>query len=562
MKIRITCRGTLEHALKGTNFSGNLLLLIFKGGLLLNHSVKALESDIIHPSNLNLQPLNRPSPFNPHPGGYAAEKQIPISNPTPYWTLKGHLISNAVPVQQYMIITTLDFALIALSIMLLVKAFGWRTTLMGLTIFFAFPPNGYSFSQWILGSYMRMSIVLYLSAALYGIKKENYYLAGAALALLTLERVFPAGFALFAVSALAIQGLIKKEGLLKERTSPVLKTAVGGISAAVLVWMATAILYGHEPWMPFIEFIQSHNERLWANHLGWAKAVATTPTLGMPMGSGEEYGQLNNALLYQRQNWILFQALKIFALLSILFLYPLKHSKESAMAIGGWALMYFFSLPANYYYVIILPIAVALISEKEKDTRNLFLWSIAAATLLGHKNLNHGMDTYLMSIAIGVGIITISLRSIPKIGKKAQWAIIPLMLLSLYQVDWKEPNKKGYIPNTNQSFFQPTRAILDEQGRNIKSENPILIPDRSQETISFMEPVIRISIFADLPENGELEINTEDESLILIPEGKRNVLKEYQIEFNNPSQDISLAWNQPDAYPLVIFKALGLPQKN
>jgi len=79
MKIRITCRGTLEHALKGTNFSGNLLLLIFKGGLLLNHSVKALESDIIHPSNLNLQPLNRPSPFNPHPGGYAAEKQIPIS---------------------------------------------------------------------------------------------------------------------------------------------------------------------------------------------------------------------------------------------------------------------------------------------------------------------------------------------------------------------------------------------------------------------------------------------------------------------------------------------------
>jgi len=30
-------------------------LLIFKGELLLEHPIKALESDIIHPSNLNLQ---------------------------------------------------------------------------------------------------------------------------------------------------------------------------------------------------------------------------------------------------------------------------------------------------------------------------------------------------------------------------------------------------------------------------------------------------------------------------------------------------------------------------
>jgi len=60
---------------------------------LLNHPIKALESDIIHPLNLNLQPSFAPLPLdrrsfmrsglNPHPrcdpGGYAAEKQIPIS---------------------------------------------------------------------------------------------------------------------------------------------------------------------------------------------------------------------------------------------------------------------------------------------------------------------------------------------------------------------------------------------------------------------------------------------------------------------------------------------------
>jgi hypothetical protein len=56
MKSASQRRGTLEHALKGTDFSGNLLLLIFKGELLLNHPIIALESDIIHPSNLNLQP--------------------------------------------------------------------------------------------------------------------------------------------------------------------------------------------------------------------------------------------------------------------------------------------------------------------------------------------------------------------------------------------------------------------------------------------------------------------------------------------------------------------------
>jgi hypothetical protein len=51
-----------EHTLEGTNFWGNLFLLIFKGELLLNHPIKALESDVIHPSNPNLQPSIAPLP--------------------------------------------------------------------------------------------------------------------------------------------------------------------------------------------------------------------------------------------------------------------------------------------------------------------------------------------------------------------------------------------------------------------------------------------------------------------------------------------------------------------
>jgi len=52
--------------LKGRNFWGNLLLLIFKGQLLLEHPIKALESDIIHPSNLNLQ-FKSPLSLEPSP---------------------------------------------------------------------------------------------------------------------------------------------------------------------------------------------------------------------------------------------------------------------------------------------------------------------------------------------------------------------------------------------------------------------------------------------------------------------------------------------------------------
>ena len=52
----------LSVQLKGRNFWGNLLLQTFKGQLLLEHPIKALESDIIHPSNLNIQPSIAPLP--------------------------------------------------------------------------------------------------------------------------------------------------------------------------------------------------------------------------------------------------------------------------------------------------------------------------------------------------------------------------------------------------------------------------------------------------------------------------------------------------------------------
>jgi hypothetical protein len=283
--------------------------------------------------------------------------------------------------------------------------------------------------------------------------------------------------------------------------------------------------------------------------------------MGMSLGIGPEYGKLNHELLYQRQHWILFESIRIFSVLSILCLYPLKHSKESSMIIGGWALMYFFSLPAQYYFVIILPISIALINEKETHTRNIFLWSIAAATLLGNKNLPLGLDTYIISIIIGVGILTISLHSIPKIGRIAQWAIIPLLLISAYQIDWKEPHKKGYIKAQKETIeFPITAARLDEKGRNYKS-NIIQVDHKYNADIKFDESVNQILLFADLPANGELEINTDYESFILNLPGRTNVLKEYEISLKKDTQEVSISWNHPEGHPLLIFETFGLNKK-
>ena len=75
--------------MKGRNFVGNLLLLIFKGELLLEHPIKALESDIIHPSNLNLQfksPLSlEPSPrrLSPPKSKFLSAKKLEIAQIEP-----------------------------------------------------------------------------------------------------------------------------------------------------------------------------------------------------------------------------------------------------------------------------------------------------------------------------------------------------------------------------------------------------------------------------------------------------------------------------------------------
>lgn len=299
-------------------------------------------------------------------------------NASPSWALESQLVTRGPP--NPAVLTKIDALLVILSIILLGTTFGWIPTLAGFIVMTCLPAGWLNDYNWTGGSLLRFSWVFFLTIGLVCYQRKWHFIAGTALGIATLERLFPGGF-------LAAIGLYQFIRSLQEekfniwfaikKTMPLIAGAT--TAAVVIIGLSAALWPGC--WQEFLSHIFRHKDLMFTNAFGWAKACSFYP--GMEQ---IQFSQSNDSIfqgmsdyLQTRSHLLGFTILKFASFLFILA--SLIRTRAIAAAVlAGFATIYFFSIPAQYYLTMLLPItAVAIYAFKD----SLFPASYCLVILIG-----------------------------------------------------------------------------------------------------------------------------------------------------------------------------------
>jgi hypothetical protein len=191
-------------------------------------------------------------------------------NPPPTWGVLGGTLTNLAPASaaQLTFLVLLDPLLLALSLVWIGRAFGWRTcAVAGIFLATNFPAGW----DWVGGSILRYD---WLAAALIGIcllRLERPAAGGALLAAAAALRVFPA-LLLIAVGLATLERMIAARDARPTRHE---RRLVAGAAAAAAAYFALATLHaGPRAWPAFVEKIRRHAETPMNNDVGLPALLA------------------------------------------------------------------------------------------------------------------------------------------------------------------------------------------------------------------------------------------------------------------------------------------------
>jgi hypothetical protein len=185
-------------------------------------------------------------------------------NPSPVWNLTGSLLANLAPASDRWIediLGWLDPLLLAAAFALVWWAFGWRVLCVALLFFGANDPGAYF---WTGGAYLRQDWFFWALAGLAFLKKGRFALGGASIAMSTLLRVFPGGFAVAIV--LRILWVLVRE----RRLDPAAVRIVAGaaIAIAVLLPASSMVAGSAKAWPEFVRNTAKHANSPLTNYMG------------------------------------------------------------------------------------------------------------------------------------------------------------------------------------------------------------------------------------------------------------------------------------------------------
>jgi hypothetical protein len=196
-------------------------------------------------------------------GGYWENMQQDHGyNPPPVWTATGKLFSSLGPASDgfFKLLSTLDVALQAGTLLMLGWSFGWRVMAIA-SVFWG--TNAAANFYWTGGAFLRQDWVFLMVAAVCFARKRRFGLAGAALTWSSMLRVFPmiafAGW----VIVIAVHWFKKRE------LHPDHKKLIAGcVVAAGLLIPTSMVVAGPEAYRDFFAHIRVHNRTPLTNHMG------------------------------------------------------------------------------------------------------------------------------------------------------------------------------------------------------------------------------------------------------------------------------------------------------
>lgn len=307
-------------------------------------------------------------------------------NGTPAWTVPVAALAdwaNGDP-DRIVVLGAIDEVLIILALLCVWWAFGLRTFLMA--TFFA----GINFAmrfQHLGGSVMRLDWLAMLVVSLCCIKKERWALAGAAVAVGAMARLFPILF-VFGVAVRALIILVK-ERRLERRYLRFASSCL--VVMAALGALGTTTARGPSAWSEFTSNILSHSEALATKRIGLKYVLLTPAALRLERGAG--WNDAMNARWRQLKP----VALGI-GLLSLLVLGVGVRRIEDYEAFAlGVVPLFFLMAPTRYYWGCLLVPFIAWVAFERPWQRVAIVALLAMQAFLFFWASNYQPETLPLS---------------------------------------------------------------------------------------------------------------------------------------------------------------------
>lgn len=189
-------------------------------------------------------------------------------NPPPLWTASWGKLSELVPVsfRNLQLLAAIDVALMFGVLFVLGWGFGWRVAALG-AIFWG--TQAASEIGWTGGGFARQDWLFLCVAGVAALRRRRYGLAGAALSLAALLRVFPA--LLLAGAALALLAVALRERALPRGAA---RFAIGAALALSVGCAVSVARCGNGDAKAFWSHIQLRHRAIVSNHMGLRTVVA------------------------------------------------------------------------------------------------------------------------------------------------------------------------------------------------------------------------------------------------------------------------------------------------
>jgi hypothetical protein len=277
-------------------------------------------------------------------------------NPPPSWVLLGCAVANAIPIRlggtpSFLLATGLDLALLIACAFALRWAFNAPVAAVAAVFFGATFIASYG---WNGGAFLRYTWLTALVIGLCALKRGRFAMAGAFLAASACDRVFPAGFALGALVPLAWSAFRMRS---TEDRRRLLRFGVGFGGTALALVLLSVVVFGLQDWRVFMMRIGRHGDVYFVMHIGLKKVLTYRDWVYNKNFHGHVgLRAFHDWNLQLRQTWASMRWLSIPLQLVVTggaaFAGLRRRPWESALLLGVVA-MFFFSLPANYYYVVL-----------------------------------------------------------------------------------------------------------------------------------------------------------------------------------------------------------------
>ncbi len=292
-------------------------------------------------------------------------------NPPPTWSVFGVTVANLVPIQEsqswlgnlrpywYQALwpPMVDVLMISVAFAFIIWSFG-PVPAMG--FIFMYCASWIANYNWTSGSFFRWTWISELMVATALLNKKRYAAGGAFMALSTLDRIFPAAFAIGASLPLLYRACRNRD------RAPLLRYIAGGALAGAILLAISIAMFGLTVWGEFFERIFILKNSIFLESIGYQRIAEYLAGNFSGPGPGMDNFRLWNDQLHAAWASTALYHYPVIALLLLASLVAATgiSAAESAFLFGG--ILFFTIQVATGYYYIYLPLIVVVVSASPR----------------------------------------------------------------------------------------------------------------------------------------------------------------------------------------------------